>query len=158
MTDSRPPRDQPTLDPSTGDPFTPPDAGRLRAHRHHAALARITERHADTEQRRRRWSHPTVPDPYEAVCLVTALLSGGAQAEPGEEPVDPADLTAALTLVPHVRAEIDALEAGLLQLARDRGMTWQSIAFGLGLGSVQAARQRYERLSGRVAAGNADDD
>nr|BFE81479.1 hypothetical protein GCM10020093_040800 [Planobispora longispora] len=30
-------------------------------------------------------------------------------------------------------------------------MTWQEIAFGLGLGSPQAARQRYERLIGRGA-------
>lgn len=142
----------------TDDPFTPPDAAQLRAHRQYAALARITERHADTDERRRRWAHPTVLDPYEAVCLVTALLSGGARPEPDEEPVDPADLTAALTLIAHVRAEIDALEAGLLSLARSRGFTWQAIAFGLGLGTVQAARQRYERLSGRVAAGNADDD
>jgi hypothetical protein len=30
-------------------------------------------------------------------------------------------------------------------------MTWQELAFGLGLGSAQAARQRYERLNLRVA-------
>ncbi|MEV0195264.1 hypothetical protein [Nonomuraea sp. NPDC050691] len=45
---------------------------------------------------------------------------------------------------------MDALEAGLLQMARGRGMTWQDIAFGLGLGTPQAARQRYERLAGRA--------
>jgi hypothetical protein len=31
-------------------------------------------------------------------------------------------------------------------------MTWQEIAFGLGLGTAQAARQRYERLADRTAA------
>ena len=72
----------------------------------------------------------------------------------GEEPVDQADLMAALTLIPHVRAEVDALEAGLLQVARGRGMTWQAIAFGLGLGSAQAARQRYERLTVRTGTGD----
>ena len=30
-------------------------------------------------------------------------------------------------------------------------MTWQEIAFGLGLGTPQAARQRYERLASRAA-------
>ena len=48
----------------------------------------------------------------------------------------------------------DALEAGLLQVARGRGMTWQAIAFGLGLGGAQAARQRYERLTVRTGTGD----
>ena len=98
-----------------------------------------------------RWAHPYVLDPWEAVALVTALAAGGAEREPAEEPIDAADLTAALTLLPHVRAELDALEAGLMTLARDRGLTWQAIAYGLGLGSAQAARQRYERVAARSA-------
>jgi len=133
--------------------FLPPDAAQARAERQHAALFRIAERHADTSTRRHRWHHAEVPDPYEAVALVTALAGGAALPEPGEEPVDQADLTAALTLIPHVRAELDSLELGLLSLARDRGMTWQAIAFGLGLGTAQAARQRYERLAGRSDTG-----
>jgi len=72
------------------------------------------------------------------------------------EAVDAADLTAALTLMPMVRAELDQLEASLLMIARGQGMTWQELAFGLGLGSAQAARQRYERLNLRVAPGNAE--
>ncbi|WP_247685718.1 hypothetical protein [Micromonospora sp. C31] len=44
------------------------------------------------------------------------------------------------------------MEAGLLTLARGRGLTWQQIAFGLGLGSAQAAKQRHERLCARTAA------
>ena len=39
-------------------------------------------------------------------------------------------------------------------IARGQGMTWQELAFGLGLGSAQAARQRYERLNLRVPPGN----
>ncbi|MER5336127.1 DNA-binding protein [Micromonospora sp. NPDC002717] len=133
------------------DSFTTPDAGRARAHRTYDALHRITERHAGTETRRRRHTNPYVPDTYEAVALVTALAAGGAEVEPGEERVDDADLVAALTLVPHLRAEVDAMEAGLLTLARGRGLTWQQIAYGLGLGSAQAAKQRFERLSARTA-------
>jgi hypothetical protein len=140
----------PTLD---NDPFTAPDAAQARAHRNYAALMRIAERHAGTNARRRRYAHPDVPDAYEAATLVMAL-AGGAELEPGEEPVDQADLMAALTLVPHVRAEVDALEAGLVQVARGRGLTWQAIAFGLGLGSAQAARQRYDRIT--VRTGTAD--
>ncbi|MEU9509667.1 DNA-binding protein [Micromonospora sp. NPDC048170] len=132
--------------------FTGPDPSRARAHRTYEALHRITERHADTETRRRRHTNPYMPDAYEAIALVTALAAGGAEVEPGEEPADDADLVAALTLVPHLRAEVDTMEAGLLTLARGRGMTWQQIAFGLGLGSAQAAKQRFERLATRTAA------
>lgn len=133
------------------DPFTAPHPARVRAHRTHEALQRISERHAGTDSQRGRWAHPYVLDPWEAVALITALAAGGAEREPTEEPVDTADLTAALTLLPHVRAELDALEAGLMTLARDRGLTWQAIAYGLGLGSAQAARQRYERVAARSA-------
>ncbi len=46
---------------------------------------------------------------------------------------------------------MEQLEALFLGIARERGgMTWQDIAFGLGLGSTQAARQRYERLVRRT--------
>ncbi|MEV7009629.1 DNA-binding protein [Streptosporangium sp. NPDC051022] len=134
------------------DPFSPPDPGRARAHRVYASLMRIAERHAATGAQRSRQVHPDVLGPHEAVRLVSFLAGGAAQREEDEPEVDVADITAALTLVPLVRAEMDQLEAGLLLMARGRGMTWQEIAFGLGLGTSQAARQRYERLSGRLAA------
>lgn len=131
------------------DSFAPPDAARSRAHRTHAALARIAERHADTPDRRHRHLHPEMVDPYEAVRLVLALAVGGATTADDEPALDQSDLLAALTLVTPVRADLDAVELGLLESARQRGLTWQAIAFGLGLGSAQAARQRYERLTGR---------
>jgi hypothetical protein len=92
--------------------------------------------------------------PGEAVRLLVMLAAGSAVADDGEEAVDAADLTAALTLMPMVRAEVDQLEASLLMIARGQGMTWQELAFGLGLGSAQAARQRYERLNRRAAPDN----
>ncbi|WP_275465680.1 DNA-binding protein [Streptomyces noursei] len=140
--------DQPT---APTDPFTPPDPGRARAHRAHAALFRIAERHAATDEQRRRQVHPAFVSPHEAVRLVSFLLSGAALLQDGEPEVDRSDVTAALSLVPMVRGEMDELEAGLLQMARGRGMTWQEISFGLGLGTPQAARQRYERLVDRTA-------
>ncbi|MFF3927640.1 DNA-binding protein [Streptomyces hirsutus] len=136
---------------SAPDPFTPPRPEQARVQRVHASLFRIAERHAATDEQRRRQVHPTVLAPHEAVRLVSFLLSGAAQREDGEPEVDRADITAALSLVPLVRGEMDELETGLLQMARGRGMTWQDIAFGLGLGTPQAARQRYERLSDRTA-------
>ncbi|KWV33133.1 DNA-binding protein [Micromonospora rifamycinica] len=133
------------------DAFSAPDAARARAERTYAALHRISTRHADTDARRQRHTNPYLADPWEAVSVVTALAAGGAKRDDDEEPVDDADLTAALTLLPHLRAELDTLEAGLLTMARARGLTWQAIAFGLGLGSAQAAKQRYERLAARTA-------
>jgi hypothetical protein len=136
------------------DPWTPPDASRARAEREYTALFRIQQRHADTPARRDRGRHPAMIGPGEAVRLLVMLAAGSAVAEDGEEAVDAADLTAALTLMPLVRAEVDQLEASLLTMARGRGMTWQELAFGLGLGSAQAARQRYERLTRRAEPEN----
>jgi hypothetical protein len=78
--------------------------------------------------------------------------------EDGEDDVDTADLTAALTLMPRVRVEVDELEASLLIIARAQGMTWQELAYWMGLGSAQAARQRYERLALRTAPASAPAD
>jgi hypothetical protein len=133
------------------DTWTPPDAPRARAEREYTALFRIQERHVGTPARRDRGRLPALASPYEAVRLLTGLAAGGLAAEDGEQPVDAADLTAALTLMPRVRAEVDQLEASLLLIARGQGMTWQELAFALGLGSAQAARQRYERLALRTA-------
>ncbi|GIJ27085.1 hypothetical protein Vqi01_22470 [Micromonospora qiuiae] len=99
----------------------------------------------------RRHTNPYAADPYEAIAVVLALAAGAAAPTPGEKPVDETDLLAALALFPHLRAEIDTLEAGLFDLARSRGLTWQAIGHGLGLRSAQAAKQRYERLSARTS-------
>ncbi|MEZ3180698.1 DNA-binding protein [Streptomyces pimonensis] len=139
-----------TAHDQSDDPFTPSNSDAARAQRVHASLFRIAERHAATDAQRRRQIHPGVIGPHEAVRLVAFLLSGAALPEDGEPEVDRADITAALSLVPRARAEMDELEVGLLQMARGRGMTWPEIAFGLGLRSPQAARQRYERLAGRT--------
>ncbi|MFE0173065.1 DNA-binding protein [Streptomyces sp. NPDC059002] len=149
---STPEQPHPSGPDASADPFTPPHPEQARAHRVYASLMRIAERHAADEEQRRRQVHPAVLGPHEAVRLVSFLLSGAAQAVEGEQEVDHADITAALTLLPLARGELDELETGLLQMARGRGMTWPEIAFGLGLGTPQAARQRYERLVSRTGA------
>ncbi|MEU9608566.1 DNA-binding protein [Streptomyces sp. NPDC048057] len=136
----------------SNDPFTPPHPDEARAHRVPASLFRIAERHATTDAQRHRQTNPMLLAPHEAVRLVSFLLSGAAQRDENEPEVDQADITAALTLLPLVRGELDELETGLLQMARGRGMTWQDIAFGLGLGTPQAARQRFERLASRTTS------
>ncbi|WP_333746336.1 hypothetical protein, partial [Streptomyces sp. IBSBF 2950] len=135
------------------DPFSPPNADEARAQRVYTSLFRIAERHAATDEQRRRQVHPHVLGPHEAIRLVSYLLSGAALPDDGEAEVDRADITAALTLIPLARGEMDELELGLLDMARGRGMTWPEIAFGLGLGSPQAARQRHERLASRTETG-----
>ncbi|PSK99412.1 hypothetical protein CLV63_103136 [Murinocardiopsis flavida] len=135
----------------TDDPFTRPDPDAERQKRVYTALFRITERHASGEAKA-RWDERHMPmEPLDAIRRVANLAGGSGDPEPGAPPVDTADLTAALSLAPRARAEVEALEAGLIDTARGRGMTWQEIAFGLGLNSAQAARQRYERLTERTA-------
>jgi hypothetical protein len=59
--------------------------------------------------------------------------------------------TAALRLLPAARAEVDQVETALLLTARAEGMTWARIASAMGLGSAQAAQQRYDRVGHRTA-------
>jgi hypothetical protein len=60
------------------------------------------------------------------------------------------DLVAALTLLPAARAEVDQLEAALLLTARAHGLSWSRVSRAMGLGSAQAAQQRFDRVTGRV--------
>src|SRR5687768_4449010 len=102
---------------SSTDPFMAPQPEQARAHRVYASLHRISERHAATGEQRHRQVHPSALGAHEAVRLVSFLLSGAAQVQDGEPEVDHADITAALSLVPLMRGEMDALEAGLLEMA-----------------------------------------
>ncbi len=60
------------------------------------------------------------------------------------------DLVAALTLLPAARAEADQTEAALLFTARAHGLSWSQISQAMGLGSPQAAQQRFGRVAGRT--------
>jgi hypothetical protein len=132
------------------DLFARPDPAVQRAARTYQALTHLTERHAGTPQRRARPIHPSAAEPHEVVRLMAAMTGGSVVAEPDEPEVDDDDLVAALTLLPHTRADLDATELQLLRAARSRGLTWQDIAFSLGLKTPQAARQRFERLAART--------
>jgi hypothetical protein len=57
---------------------------------------------------------------------------------------------AALSLLAAARAELDQTEAALLFTARSRGLSWPRISRAMGLGSPQAAQQRFDRVSGRA--------
>ncbi len=62
----------------------------------------------------------------------------------------PDDVRAALTLLPAARAEVDQTEAAVLFTARAHGLSWAQISQAMGLGSAQAAQQRFGRITGRT--------
>lgn len=64
------------------------------------------------------------------------------------------DLRAALKLLESARTDLDALESGLMLIARAEGLTWPDIAEQLGVKSPQAAQQRFQRVSTRAQAGD----
>ncbi len=68
----------------------------------------------------------------------------------GTTDLDDDGMVAALTLLAAARAEIDQAEAALLFSARAQGLSWPQIARAMGLGSPQAAQQRFDRVTGRV--------
>ncbi|MBO3741764.1 DNA-binding protein [Actinoplanes flavus] len=129
--------------------FARPDSATQRAERAYQALTHLVDRHADSSARRSRQTHPSMAAPHEVVRLVAGLAGGSIVLEPNEPDIDENDLVAALTLLPSVRADLDSTELHLLKIARSKGMTWQDIAFSLGLNTPQAAKQRYERLETR---------
>ncbi|KAA9143502.1 DNA-binding protein [Microbacterium lushaniae] len=58
-------------------------------------------------------------------------------------------LLSALTLLAEARSEVEGLEAGLLFVARNAGLTWAEIAESMGFNSPQACQQHYNRLTER---------
>jgi hypothetical protein len=89
------------------------------------------------------WSHPGQPP--SAVELIRFASWRSATGDFDED-----GLVAALTLLPAARAEVDQLEAAVLFAARSRGLSWSRISQATGLGSAQAAQQRFDRISARV--------
>ena len=93
------------------------------------------------------WMVGTVP--HDDVALIRYALWRANSAQGLEVPQD---VYAALGLLESARAEMDALEAGLLFVARAEGLTWPEIAEHLGVRSPQAAQQRFERVTSRTDA------
>jgi hypothetical protein len=109
----------------------------------YAALFRIHERYAATAAARGRLVDPHLVSPAEAVRLVAGLAGGSlAYTDDAEPQVQAADLLAALSLLPPLRAELDALEAGLLEMARGEGASWAEIARATGSDDGPPDRRR----------------
>lgn len=89
------------------------------------------------------WLHPKQPPP--AVDLVRFALWRSQN-----DRITEADAQAAVTLLAAARAEVEQLEAGTLFTARAQGFSWSRIARAMGLGSAQAALQRFDRITARI--------
>ena len=107
-----------------------------------AARSRLLDGGADSLPRA-PWLHRSQP-PASADLVRFAVWRGQSDAIVDEE------VEAALTLLPAARAELEQLETALLFTARARGLSWGRISRAMGLGSAQAALQRFDRLTGRV--------
>lgn len=88
------------------------------------------------------------PQPPSAADLIQFTLWRSHAAGTGD-----GELLAALALLPAARAEADQVEAALLFTARARGLSWARISQAIGLGSPQAAQQRFGRISSRAPNG-----
>jgi hypothetical protein len=119
-----------------------PDPDQQQAAREHDARQRLLDAGAASLPRA-PWLHRSQPP--SSVDLVRFAVWHGQVGEVTEPEVE-----AALTLVPAARAEVEQLEVALLFTARAQGLSWGRIARAMGLGSAQAALQRFDRLSGRV--------
>jgi len=89
------------------------------------------------------WLHPSQPP--STVDLVRYAVWRGQ-----DDNVNDDEAMAALTLLPAARAEMEQLETALLFTARAQGLSWGRISRAMGLGSAQAALQRFDRLTSRV--------
>lgn len=96
------------------------------------------------------WLHEQQP-PAAADLIRFALWranAGGHDANAGG--IGEEGVLAALALLTAARAELDQTEAALLFTARARGLSWPRISRAMGLGSPQAAQQRFDRVAGRA--------
>lgn len=116
-----------------------------------SARALLLEAGADALERR-PWQHPKEA-PEDAALVRFALWR--ATAAWGSAPV--AELEAGLALIESARSDLDVLEAALVLTARAEGLTWARIAAAMGLGSPQAAQQRYQRTTERPGSAGRDD-
>jgi hypothetical protein len=119
------------------------DQDQAQAAREAAARARLLAAGAASLPRP-PWLHEQQP-PAATDLIRFALWRANAGGE---------DVLAALALLAAARAELDQSEAALLFTARAGGLSWPRISRAMGLGSPQAAQQRFERVTGRAQSPN----
>jgi len=119
-----------------------PDSDQQQSAREQSSRKRLLDAGASALPRA-PWLHRSQPP--SAVDLVRFAVWRGQ----GDD-VNDDEVMAAMTLLPAARAEMEQLETALLFTARGQGLSWGRISRAMGLGSAQAALQRFDRLTGRV--------
>jgi len=119
-----------------------PESDQEQAAREHRAQHHLLDAGASSLPRA-PWLHRSQPLP--AVDLVRFAVWRAQSGQVTEE-----DVEAALALLPAARAELAHVETALLFTARTQGMSWGRIGRWMGLGSAQAAQQRFDRLTSRI--------
>src|SRR5262245_2531535 len=82
----------------------------------------------------------TMTDPVNAFRRAAQVVAAGTS--------DRDEVLGALSELRQVRADLDRVERELISSAREQSAGWPAIARALGLGSRQAAEQRWLRLKG----------
>jgi hypothetical protein len=119
-----------------------PDSDQQQSAREQSSRKRLLDAGASSLPRA-PWLHRSQPP--SAVDLVRFAVWRGQ----GDNVSDD-EVMAALTLLAAARAEMEQLETALLFTARGQGLSWGRISRAMGLGSAQAALQRFDRLTVRV--------
>jgi hypothetical protein len=122
--------------------MTPPEPDHERAAAERRARRRLLEA-GGASLPRAPWLRRSQPP--SSADLVRLVVWRGQSAEITDQETE-----AALSLLPAVRAELEQLETAVLFTARTRGWSWGRIARAMGLGSAQAALQRFDRLTERA--------
>lgn len=64
-----------------------------------------------------------------------------------------ADIAAGLRMVARAEGEVRGYQASLIEMAREEGVSWGTLADLLGVASAQAAQYRYRSLTGQAPPG-----
>ena len=96
------------------------------------------------------WVHGQQPPAATDLIRFAAWRANAGDPASDADGIGDEGVLAALSLLAAARAELDQSEAALLFTARSRGLSWPRISRAMGLGSPQAAQQRFDRVSGRA--------
>lgn len=129
----------------------PPGVGEQARNERDQAWARLADRGARRRpppRRRpaagRRLNLGTIAGSYDRIVAASHDHPAAGRATPE---VPDADVLAALRVLRMLREQLDADEAGLISLARQKKITWARIARELELSGRQSAERRYLQLS-----------
>ncbi len=137
--------------PLSPGPLPGPDRDVLDSARARLAAARTRPAsHARNASDRREPAARHLPRPLDDLRAASAVAQQAGSA--GQRPAEPLDVGAALVLLSNVRLYLDRLEASLLELAQQAGMSWDLIAAIIGIPAAEA-KDRLTALHGRPEPG-----